>query len=109
MVHVLVLPEMAASSAYVGVSFGSIVRGFLVYKAIWTPVLNAEHSAQQEHGNTEDQYAVAIINNAGVVGHVPKELSQTFWFFIERGGEISCRITGRRLRSPLLQGGMEIC
>ena len=81
---------MAASSAYFGVSFGNVVRGFHVYKAIWTPVLNAKHSTQQEHGNTEDQYAVAIINNDDVVGHVPKELSQTFWFFIERGGEISC-------------------
>ena len=99
---------MAASSAYFGVSFGSVVRRFHVYKAIWTPVLNAEHSTQQEHGNTEDQYAVAIINNDVVVGHVPKELSQTFWFFIERGGEISCKTTGRRQRSPLLQGGMEI-
>ena len=99
---------MAASSAYFGVSFGSVVRGFHVYKAIWTPVSNAEHSTQQEHGNTEDQYAVAIINNDVVVRHVPKELSQTFWFFIERGGEISCRIIGRRQMSPLLQGGMEI-
>ena len=70
-------------------------------------MLNAEHSTQQEHGNTEDQYAVTIISN-DVVGHVPKELSQTFWFFIESGGEISCKITGRRQRSRLLQGGMEI-
>ena len=89
-------------------SFESVVRGFHVYNAIWTPVLNTEHSTQQEHGNTEDQYAVSIINNDVVVGHVLKELSQTFWLFIERGGEISCKLTGRRLRSPLLQGGMEI-
>ena len=75
MVCVLVLPEMAASSAYFGVSFGSVVRRFHVYKAIWTPVLNAEHS---EHGNTEDQYVVAIVNNDVVVGQLPIELSQTF-------------------------------
>jgi len=89
-------------------SFESFMKAFHVYKAMWTPLLNAEHSTQQEHGHTEDQYAVAIINNNVVVGHVLKELSQTFWFFIERRGEISSKITGRKQRSPLLQGGMEI-
>ncbi len=99
---------MASSSANFRVSFGSVVRGFHIYKFIWTPVVNDEHSVQQERGNAEDQYAVAIINNDLIVGHVPRELSQIFWFFIERGGEISCRIMGRRQRSPLLQGGLEI-
>ena len=69
-------------------------------------MLHAEHPLQ--HDNSEDQYAVAVINSGQVVGHVPRELSQTFWYFIEREGEISCIITGRRQRSPLLQGGMEI-
>ena len=71
-------------------------------------MLNAEYSTNQEHGNAEDQYAVAVINNDQVVGHVPRELSQTFWYFIEREGEIICKVTGRRQRSVLLQGGMEI-
>lgn len=95
-------------AAYFSISFQSVVRGFHVYQDIWTPVVNTEHSTQQEHGNTEDQYAVAITNNNDVVGHLPRELSQMFWF-IKRGGEISCKITAvRRQRSPLLQGGMEI-
>ncbi len=84
------------------------MRGFHVYQAVWTPVLNAEYSTNQEHENAEDQYAVAVINNDQVVGHVPRELSQTFWYFIEREGEIICKVTGRRQRSVLLQGGMEI-
>ncbi len=29
-------------------SFGSVVRGFRVNKFIWTPVVNDEHSVQQE-------------------------------------------------------------
>ena len=75
----------------------SVVRGYHVYQAVWTPVLHAEHPLQ--HDNSEDQYAVAVINSGQVVGHVPRELSQTFWYFIEREGEISCIITGRRQRS----------
>ncbi len=70
-------------------------------------MLNAEYSINQEHGNAEDQYAVAVINNDQVVGHVPRELSQTFWYFIEREGENIRKFTGRRQRSALLHGGME--
>ena len=96
------------SSPHFQLSFSSVVRGFHVYQEVWTPVLNAEYSTSQEHGNIEDQYAVAVINNDQVVGHVPRELSQTFWYFIEREGEIICKVTGRKQRSALLQGGMEI-
>ena len=43
--------EMAASSAnHFQLSFSSVVRGFHVYQAVWTPVLNAEYLTQQEHG-----------------------------------------------------------
>ena len=42
------------------------------------------------------------------VGHVPRELSKVCWYFIGRGGEIGCRITASRRRSPLPQGGLEV-
>ena len=42
------------------------MSGFHVYKAVWTPVVNSEHSTQQEHGNSEDNYAVAIMNGEAV-------------------------------------------
>ena len=67
-----------AADTYFSVSFSSVVRGYHVYQAVWTPVLHAEHPLQQEHDNSEDQYAVAVINSGQVVGHVPRELSQTF-------------------------------
>ena len=84
------------------------MRGFHVYKTIWSPVLNEILQTQQEHGNPEDCYAVSILKGGVIVGHVPRELSSICWYFIERDGEISCKITGQRQRSPLLQGGMEI-
>lgn len=98
----------ASASAYFHVNIQSVVRGFHVYQAVWTPVVNSEHVTQQEHGNTEDNYAVAILNGDVVVGHVPREMSHTFWHFIGRGGEITCKIIGRRQRSTLLVGGLEV-
>lgn len=63
---------------------------------------------QQEHGNPEDRYAVAVLKSNAVVGHVPREISKICWMFIDRGGSISCTVTGRRQRSILLEGGLEI-
>ena len=40
--------------------FYSVIRGFHVYKAIWTPTIGEELSTDREHGNPADQYAVAV-------------------------------------------------
>ena len=39
-------------------SFRSVVRGFHVYRAVWTPILHEELTTQLEYGNPEDRYAV---------------------------------------------------
>ena len=31
-----------------------------------------------------------------IVGHVPREMSHTFWNFIMHGGSVGCETTGRR-------------
>ena len=98
---------MASADAF-SASFGSVVRGFHAYKSIWTPVVNAVHPTQLEHGNPEDRYAVSVMKDTTIVGHVPREISRTCWYFIEREGEILCTIIGQRQRSVLLQGGLEI-
>lgn len=90
------------------VSFYSVIRGFHVYKAIWTPTIGEELSTDREHGNPADQYAVAVQKSGTTVGHIPREISKTTWHFIGHDGEISCRVTGRRQRSILLEGGLEI-
>lgn len=95
----------------------SCVRGFHVYKDVWTPTLHERLQTRQDLGNTKDQYAVAVCKSDGstaaptsprTVGHVPREFSRLFWYFLEKGGEITCQITGNRRRSPLAQGGLEI-
>ena len=99
---------MALADGDYSASFKSVVMGFHVYKSIWTPVVNVVHPTQQERGNVEGRYAVSVMKDATIVGHVPREISKTCWYFIERGGEILCKIIGQRQRSLLLQGGLEI-
>ena len=88
----------------------SCVRGFHVYKAVWTPTLHECLQARQDLGNPQDHYAVAVCRadatGSRIVGHVPREFSRLFWYFLQNDGEITCRITGSRRRSPLVQGGL---
>ena len=57
----------------------------------------------------EDQYAMAIKNNAQTVGHVPKFLSKLVHFFQKHEGELLVEVIGeRRFSFDLPQGGMEI-
>ena len=42
------------------------------------------------------------------VGHMPREISQVCWYFLDHDGEVTCRITGRRVRSSLSQGGLDV-
>ena len=113
--------HMAGASSY-GSAFehfvDSAVRGFHVYKESWTPLVHEELKTKQEHGNSTDQFAVAVYKEstpaggsgtANTVGHLPKEISRVCWYFIEHDGEILCTITNdRKQRCPLEQGGLEI-
>ena len=74
----------------------SVIRGHHVYKSVWTPAIGEVLPAQVEEGNSHDQYAVAVSKGSFVVGHVPKELSRTFFFFPRHGGVIETRVTGHR-------------
>jgi len=62
------------------------VRGFHMYKYVWTPTLNECLQTQQAEENSEDQYAIAIIKEDSgtfqIVGYVPRELSRLCWFFL---------------------------
>ena len=44
-----------------------------------------------------NDHAVSVVVKAEtIVGHVPREMSHTFWHFIMHGGSVGCEITGRR-------------
>ena len=58
---------------------------------------------EREENNQPDQYAVAVTKNGHIVDHVPHSISQVFWFFLRRGGVITCQITGKRKRGVGLE------
>ena len=106
---------MAAASVFEH-TVDSAIRGFHVYQTIWTPIIHEQLTTNQDHGNAEDQFAVAVCKvdsttappSNVTVGHVPREISRICWYFIEHDGEILCTVTGSKRRSRLVQGGLEI-
>lgn len=85
------------------------VRGYHVYKEIWTAVLGETLPCVRETSNEKDRYAVAVIKDSNIVGHLPKKISSVSSLFLRRGGTITCTVTGRRRCSvDLVQGGLEI-
>ena len=47
--------------------------------------------------NVVDRYAVAVLKDDTIVGHIPKKVSRICSLFIARGGAIACTpIRGRR-------------
>ena len=97
-------------------AFSTAVRGFHVYRTVWTPHIGQCLRVEKEHNNIMDKYAIATIlvgsvedsDAKTVIGHMPRELSKVLWYFMSHGGLIDCEITGKRQRSPLVQGGLEI-
>ena len=90
-------------------SLTTTVRGFHIYKNVWEPTIGEMLSCERDNGNSHNTFAVAIKNSSKVVGHIPRFLSSICSIFIQRGGEIVCRITGsRHYSADLPQGGMEI-
>ena len=57
----------------------SVIRWHHVYKSVWTPELGEELSLVTEDGNEYDKYAVAVIKDGDVVGHMPRSLSRVSW------------------------------
>ena len=70
------MPRMADSSAGV-FEFNSVVRGI----RLWTPAIDEMLQVVQEEMNNQDEYAIAIIKEERIVGHVPREVSRICAFF----------------------------
>ena len=67
-----------------------------MYKSIWIPVVGECLGVAREEANHHDHYAVPVMKDSTIVGHVPREYSRTFNFFIIHGGGVSCELTGSR-------------
>ena len=49
----------------------SVVHGHHVHKAVWCPYIEEELLVECEVDNIQDGFAVAILKNSMIVGHVP--------------------------------------
>ena len=91
------------------------LRGYHVYRSVWTPKQQEVLDARQESNNPYDPYAIAAWNRASapdpnkVVGHLPNEISRFTWFIIAHGAVVTVRVISPKYRrSPLIRGGLEI-
>ena len=85
----------------------TVVHGYHICQMLWH--VGETFIALHESGNGHDRHAMAIYRDseAGVVGHLPQEITKTCHYFTRHDGKISGRVTGRRIHSEEA-AGMEI-
>ena len=63
----------------------------------------------RELSNAADPFAVAVMKNSTVVGHIPRKISSLCSMFLRRGGSLTCQVVSfRRYSADLPQGGLEV-
>ena len=89
---------MARTNVYIlyVFEFQSYVTGHHVYKDIWTPTLGEKLSTAAEPENHHEKYAVKVLKENEVVGHVPRDISKYCTSALLCGGTIKCEITWKR-------------
>ena len=77
----------------------SFLRGYHAYMDISIPKVNDENFClKSENENQHDKFAVAIVLEERIVGHVPKNLGQIFHQFMKIPNcTIGCKVTGKRV------------
>ena len=77
---------MVEPSSACEIRIRSTVRGYYVYKDVWDPFVDDTFITKHERGNSHNKYAIAVIaddmKRKRVVGHLPREISKVFCFFL---------------------------
>ena len=74
----------------------AMIRGYHEYKSIWEAEMGEILACIREPSNVHDPYAVVVVRSSIIVGHVPRKLSSICSIFIQKGGTISCQVSGGR-------------
>ena len=91
--------------------FSPVVRGFHYYRKSWLPEPEQTLNCFRKEGNTFDRFAIKVCekDKNEIVGHLPMEISRVTKFLLDRGANVSAKLTSTHYRrSPLVQGGIEI-
>ena len=63
-----------------------VIKGYEVYKSVWTPTLQEQVYGEIEPHNPVDKYAVAVKKDEKVVGHLPLgengKFAKTIFYFL---------------------------
>ena len=54
-------------------TLNSAVRGYHVYEVVWKATIGEKLQADQELGNEVNKFAVKVVKNNEIVGHLPRE------------------------------------
>ena len=84
------------------IEIASCVRSYHVYRHIWTAAVGEGLDCVKEPTNASDRYAVAIIKDGTIVGHLPKKISRVCLLFLL---SILCTVVGGRHHSSDLPQG----
>ena len=106
---IMAYADLGAGSALFTVE--AMVRGYHVYKDVWSAALGEQLSCQREPTNTSDPFAVAVVRSLVTVGQYTQEdifnmlhVSSTGWDDHLSSDSIQAllwRFTPRRTRDPL--------
>ena len=78
--------------------WSSYIRGYHDYQAVWTPTIREMLLLKVEPTNPYDDFAVSIVKDGAVVGHVPKYVSRVICFFLKRVESVGfCEVTSSRV------------
>ena len=76
---------------------------------IWAEAVGEVLISRREPTNSADRYAVVVLKEETIIGHLSRKMSKVCTLFLRRGGSICCKVTGSRCYSrDLPQGGLDI-
>ena len=62
-------------------ALNSVIRGYHVYKTVWSPFVGEILHLQTDARNAHDAHAVTIVMNSVMVGHATREMRGYFFTF----------------------------
>ena len=73
---------MPAGAKCVHFSVEVMARGYHAYKDVWDTTIGKQLPCQSEHGNAQDAFAVAVLKDGAIVGHVLWKISTACSMFL---------------------------
>ncbi len=73
--------------------YETVIRGYHEYMNVWpSPQIGELLACTPEPNNPWDSYAVSIVRDAKIVGHLPYEIAHLCYFFIQEGLFMPCTL-----------------